>query len=345
LSGEFSVGQLLVVHASNLLSDVAFSYQWLRDGIPVIGGTEKTFQVTSNDFQHSLSVEVIASKAGYESVVSISSASLVSSGRLSQSSRPTILKNQSTEDNLGIDLGSWDSGATFSYQWLRGGVAIPAATSSSYTLQPSDYLKRISVAVTGSKEGYESKTMTSAEVTPIKESDRISALKFGGAFQVGKSASVSPAKQNKRKFEYTYQWLRNDQPIESAQSRNYTFGPDDVGTTISAKVCLVLRGEQLDCLIKEVPSSVKLGTMAKIKSGYSGTLKVGRLLTVNSVATMPEASVSYQWFKNGQAIAGATENTYLVQLADKRSRLSVAVTVSKTGYETQTKRSTDKLID
>jgi hypothetical protein len=56
------------------------------------------------------------------------------------------------------------SGATLTYQWLRGGIAISGATSASYTVLGSDAGANISVAVRGSATAYASTTMTSAVV-------------------------------------------------------------------------------------------------------------------------------------------------------------------------------------
>lgn len=67
---------------------------------------------------------------------------------------------------LGVALkaspGTWLSGATLKYQWLRDNkTAIAGATSSSYTSTRADLGHYITVKVTGSKTGYTSVSATS----------------------------------------------------------------------------------------------------------------------------------------------------------------------------------------
>jgi hypothetical protein len=70
----------------------------------------------------------------------------------------------------------------------------------------------------------------------------------------------------------------------------------------------------------------------------SGTAKVGQTLSVTSADTesfTPAAdAVSYQWLRNGTAIAGATSQTYIVTTSDVGTALSVTVTGTKAGYVT-----------
>ncbi|MDR1043256.1 MAG: hypothetical protein LBL54_05060, partial [Clostridiales Family XIII bacterium] len=53
------------------------------------------------------------------------------------------------------------SGVKYKYQWLRNGKAIKKATKSSYKITKADKNKKISVKVTGTVEGYTSKSVKS----------------------------------------------------------------------------------------------------------------------------------------------------------------------------------------
>ena len=61
------------------------------------------------------------------------------------------------------------SGATFSYQWLSSrDTEIGGATSSTYTLQPSDEGKTISVQVSFTDDGGNEETLTSAQTATVE---------------------------------------------------------------------------------------------------------------------------------------------------------------------------------
>lgn len=95
------------------------------------------------------------------------------------------------------------------------------------------------------------------------------------------------------------------------------------------------------------------GTTATVEIGYfrpyttvpsaptisvapTGTPYVGKTLTANGVTATgwsPAAtSVSFQWLRNGAAIAGATKATYQLQQADKGAQITVRATPVRTGY-------------
>jgi len=65
----------------------------------------------------------------------------------------------------------------------------------------------------------------------------------------------------------------------------------------------------------------------------SGAGKVGKTLSLANLKPTPvPASVSRQWLRNGKAIAGKTGKTYKVVAADFKKKISVRVTLRKTGY-------------
>jgi len=65
----------------------------------------------------------------------------------------------------------------------------------------------------------------------------------------------------------------------------------------------------------------------------SGAGKVGNTLSLANLKPTPvPASVSRQWLRNGKAIAGKTGKTYKVVAADFKKKISVRVTLRKTGY-------------
>lgn len=70
---------------------------------------------------------------------------------------------------LSCALGLWsgDGPLSFTYQWLRDGVAISGATSSTYTITPADVGHRLACAVTATHYGSVGATSGSVSVVPV----------------------------------------------------------------------------------------------------------------------------------------------------------------------------------
>ncbi|MFD6141589.1 hypothetical protein [Promicromonospora sp. NPDC060271] len=74
-----------------------------------------------------------------------------------------------------------------------------------------------------------------------------------------------------------------------------------------------------------------------ISPSVSGTPRVGRTLTATRGPWTPEpTTVKYQWRLDGRAVSGATAYNWKLPASAKGKAVSVAITGSKTGYETKT---------
>jgi hypothetical protein len=344
IQGNVSVSETISAITSNWLPEVSQTFQWLRDGVPISGATSGFYTLIDEDYLARISVQVSVSKTGYLSISKTSVEYFVGAGSLIKTPVPAVSDTPGVAGLLTLNTGVWDSGVSFQYQWLRDGVAIPAATSSSYTLQASDYLKKISVAVTGAKEGYISETKTSDAVIPVKPKEKIASLRFTGSFKVGEKAYVGPSNRN-GKFDYSYQWLRDGVEITGATSRTYLLGSEDLGSNLSARVCALYLKDVSHCVSQDAGSAVQLGLLKNVKASISGVAKVGRMLNSTPVIFDKQATVAYQWLRNGEPILDATRNSYFIDLLDKGSSISLRVTVTKPGYETEVKTSSSKSIN
>ncbi|RII85443.1 hypothetical protein DZF95_18165, partial [Clavibacter michiganensis] len=77
---------------------------------------------------------------------------------------PTIAGTARVGFTLSARAGVWTPWPTFSYAWLRDGVVIAGQTGVTYRVQAGDAGSRISVTVTGTKTGYATQSLTSAEL-------------------------------------------------------------------------------------------------------------------------------------------------------------------------------------
>ncbi len=71
----------------------------------------------------------------------------------------------------------------------------------------------------------------------------------------------------------------------------------------------------------------------------TGTLKTFQVLTATPGLKDSGAVFGYQWLRNGLAISKATSNKYKLTAKDKSKKISVRVTIQKTGFKTVTQTS------
>ena len=76
----------------------------------------------------------------------------------------------------------------------------------------------------------------------------------------------------------------------------------------------------------------------------TGTAKSGHTLTAIRGTWSPTATYSYQWYRSGVKITGATHKTYKLTSSDKGKQIKVKVTGKRTGYLTVTKTSAGKTV-
>jgi len=129
----------------------------------------------------------------------------------------------------------------------------------------------------------------------------------------------------------TYQWNRNGSPISGATSATYTTPPTtnaDNGAIFTATVTNSING------FTSAPATLTVVTapVAPVMSGQpqNATVSPGNTGYFN-ISAKGTAPLSYQWSKNGTAIAGATDPSYTtpaVTSADNNAQFTVTVTNS-----------------
>jgi alpha-tubulin suppressor-like RCC1 family protein len=165
ISGVSTVGSNLTVSPGIWDSGATFSFQWLRDGLEISGATSTSYTLQEIDDAKLISVRLRVEKIQY-ATVTVDSASVRASKRtFSNTSSPSITGEARVGSLLSASTGHWDSGVTFSYQWLRENVEISGATRSSYQPLLEDLGKQISVRLKGEKLTFNSVTKTSNPIT------------------------------------------------------------------------------------------------------------------------------------------------------------------------------------
>ncbi|MDF1487181.1 ricin-type beta-trefoil lectin domain protein [Tessaracoccus caeni] len=177
INGTARVGSSLSAsNGSWSVGDTSYSYQWLADGTAIAGATESSYTLATGMEGKRISVQVTATRSGYAPGVALSSqtpAVMPPEVLLPEVTVPSVGSSVKVGSKVSAKLGAWKSSYSVKYQWLRDGKSIKGATKSTYVPLPSDVGKKLSVRVTASAAGVESRTVTSKAVKVGKGSPSV----------------------------------------------------------------------------------------------------------------------------------------------------------------------------
>jgi putative cell wall-binding protein len=260
-------------------------------------------------------------------------------------STPVISGTPAVGEMLSADHGVWTpTPDTWGYQWSREATAIAGATGPTYTLTDADLNHKISVRAFGYKNGFDDAAMDSASTVAV-EAGTMSATSdpsVAGTAQEGQALTAAPGTWPSTSA-LTYQWLSNGNPIRGATSDVYTIGSADVGAQLAVSVTASQLGYTTLTRTSPATSPVLpaiLPLTATPTPTITGSAAVGQALTVTTGDWAPApVSLSYQWLRGSDSIAGATGASYILTAADQGKPVSVSVTGILTGYATETQTS------
>lgn len=237
-----------------------YSYQWLRDGEPIAGATDSvlhviregvtgggpkqvSYTVKPEDEGHTIALR-IRSGAHFPVLVKESTADSAATAKVAPalftaSPAPTI-DNQSPTfgDTLTATVADWSPAADLAYQWLRDGQPIEGATNASYETVVADVDGALSVEVTGTADGVETKKVVSAATAKVQAKPFVAApapsidvaTPKPGDRLTASVADWSPA------VDLAWQWLRDGQPVAGATGPWYVVTDADAGHALSVRV-------------------------------------------------------------------------------------------------------------
>lgn len=150
---------------------------------------------------------------------------------------PTISGASRVGSTLTAVPGTWLDGAALTYQWSVGGKAVRGATASTYRVAPRDRGRRVTVAVTGSRDGWTSVTQASAPTAKIVAGRMVRTprptvrgkAKVSRVLRVGTGTWDPGAK-------LSYRWYRGGKVVKGATKKSYKLKSADRGKHIRVKV-------------------------------------------------------------------------------------------------------------
>ncbi|HEX4443496.1 MAG TPA: hypothetical protein VHZ81_07970 [Galbitalea sp.] len=158
ITGTFTVGGALALSAGVWNTPgLTYSYEWLRNGLPISGVTTPSWTPTADSVGDEIYALVTASRPGYQSVTVSSQAFVVAAASAPIATlAPVISRVTSTGSSYSVSTGTWNmDGLTYQYQWQIGGADASGtgATASTFTTDGSQH-GQLSVIVTVTRNGY-----------------------------------------------------------------------------------------------------------------------------------------------------------------------------------------------
>jgi lysophospholipase L1-like esterase len=160
------------------------------------------------------------------------------SDRVSNTAKPMIAGTAKVGERLTASPGGWDPcDVSLAYQWFANGTGV-GTSSATYTPEPGDVGKTISVRVTASRTDDEPASATSEPTGPVAPGTITNLLPptVTGNPKVGELLSAAPGTWDPADVSFEYQWLSNENEILAAEQSDYLVRPGDEDAAISVRV-------------------------------------------------------------------------------------------------------------
>jgi hypothetical protein len=155
ISGKPIFGSELTIPTPSWTSGTTYTYQWIRDGIRLLGATKIKYKVTEADLNSSLVLEVCGEKTDYVYTCKTSPKLNVPLGQITPSGKVSVKANNSRVGGLVVlSVGKWPSGTSSRITWLRDGEVIWDESESTYLITSQDRGHILSVVYKVSKSNY-----------------------------------------------------------------------------------------------------------------------------------------------------------------------------------------------
>lgn len=174
---------------------------------------------------------------------------------------------------------------------------------------------------------------------PSKRFTSVGTPTVSGTPTVGRTLTAVRGTWSPTPTAFGYQWFRDGVAIAGATASTYVTTAADADRSIAVRVT----GARVGYTTTRVMSSAKTVLRAFTASPspvVAGTVAVGRTVTASHDPWGPApVTLTYQWYRGGTAIAGATARTYTLTASDAGKTVSVRVKGVKTGYTSVTRSS------
>ncbi|KZE42768.1 hypothetical protein AVW09_09010 [Microbacterium sp. T32] len=243
---------------------------------------------------------------------------------------------------LTANPGTWaPEPIQLSYQWRANGVDIDGATSATFTPGAAQVGTKLTVAVTGSRPGYDSVTAVSPESAVVAAAVITPGTpNVSGTPKAGSELTADPGAWTPGDVSLAYQWLANGVTVPGATGSTFVPGDDEVGKTIAVTVTGTKAGYATASATSAAVGPVVAAPLLDLEVGtprLDGDARVGAELTASPGTWGPQpVQLSYSWSVDGSTVAGAEGPRFTPGPDAVGKTVTVTVRGSKSGYRPAT---------
>ena len=255
-------------------------------------------------------------------------------------SPPAISGSPTVGSPLEVGAGAWTPTPTsVTVRWLADGVAIPGATTSSYTPTPDVKGKTLTVEVTAERDNFTAgqAVLSTTPVAPGTLQTTVPPA-IQGDPEVGQTLTLSDAAWSPQPSRTNTQWYADGVPIAGATGTSLALGRAQINRQISARVIGTAKGYRK--LAASAPETAPvLAKAIRITSSFAvkGRPQLARVLVARAGNVQPSsATAGYTWLRDGQPISKARNRTYTIRPKDIGRNLSLRVTLTRAHFRETT---------
>lgn len=310
-------------------ADSGVTMQWYKDGVIMAGRTG--YYLSIYDAQP-------ANAGTYTCVVSNATGSVTTHEAVvtvdSNVSRPVITYvsgGKAVQRGSGVSIGVRTSGTAETFQWYKDGVIIANATAKEYSFSnfgPGS-VGVYTVQVTNSTGTYTSRPIPLA----MRDDGRAPIIRISPypvSARIGEYVSFSVQAEGEAPL--TYQWKKGGTDIPNATSSSYSFTGSTAAVGEYSVVVTNARGSATSAAATYSVATIQPPGPPVITSGpATQTVTAGRSSFSLRVSVLESAGVTYQWYKDGVAIANGTSSElyyYTSARVEQAGRYHVVLTNS-----------------
>jgi hypothetical protein len=302
------------------------TYQWRRNGAAITGATGATLALTNVTTADAGTYSVVVTRNGL-SVTSNNAMLTVNVPVAGQPVTNTVFVGAPVQFNF---TSNPTPGTTF--QWRKDGVPIAGATNSAFFI-PS--------ATLGDAGNY-TLVFTLAGVVQTSNTATLIVLPLNAPTITTQPASRSALVGTTVQFNVeafspaalTFQWRKNGTSIPAATNEVLTISNAQAADAGAYSVIVSNAGGSTISNEATLTVNQPVGTAPSITSHpASQTVNAGAAVSLNVVAT-GTAPLSFQWYRNGAAITGATTSMFSISNAQGTDAAAYTVVISNSAGAT-----------